>query len=362
VTVKTGWVGWVAVMLAALAPAGCQTFQSAGPSASLNGDPAAPPGVGPWKPSVPTEKDKSSLPTYVIEPPDILLIDAVKVVPKPPYHIEPLDILQIVVNGTLLNQDIAGSYPVDPSGRVDLGPAYGKVTLAGLTLDEAKSVVEKHLSHILRLPEVAVTLAQSAGQQQVAGEHLVGPDGTVNLGTYGTVYVAGLTLNQAKRAIEDQLSEYLQDPKVALDMFAYNSKVYYVVTEGAGYGDTLTRFPITGNETVLDALAQVNGVSRLSSKHIWIARPAPGGVGCDQILPVNWKEITKGAATATNYQVLPGDRVFIAEDKMMAFDNAVGRLTAPFERTLGFLLLGGQSIQTLNRFPAGFQRVGANPE
>ena len=133
------------------------------------------------------------------------------------------------------------------------------------------------------------------------------------MGTYGTVYVAGLTIAEAKTAVEAQLSNYLEQPRVSVDVFAYNSKVYYVITEGAGLGDTVVRVPITGNETVLDALAQVNGLSRLSSKNIWIARPTPGDVSCDQILPVSWTEITKGAATATNYQVMPGDRIFIAE-------------------------------------------------
>jgi polysaccharide export outer membrane protein len=88
--------------------------------------------------------------------------------------------------------------------------------------------------------------------------------------------------------------------------------------------------------------------------NIWIARPAPGGVGCDQILPVHWKEITKGAATATNYQVLPGDRVFIAEDKLLALSDKISRIVAPVERLLGFTLLGTQTIQTANRFPKGF--------
>ena len=72
------------------------------------GNPTPPPGVLPFKPSVPTEKDKTSLPSYVIEPPDTLLIDAVKLVPKPPYKIEPLDILQILVVGTLQDQPISG--------------------------------------------------------------------------------------------------------------------------------------------------------------------------------------------------------------------------------------------------------------
>ncbi len=197
-------------------------------------------------------------------------------------------------------------------------------------------------------------MGQSAGQQQISGEHLVGPDGTVNLGTYGRVYVSGMTVKQAKATIEKHLSTRLQDPKISVDVFSYNSKYYYIITEGAGQGDGVLRVPVTGNETVLDAIAQTNGTSRLSSKNMWIARPAPGGVGCDQILPVNWKEISKGASTATNYQVLPGDRVFIAEDKLLATSDRISRIIAPMERVIGFTLLGSQTVQTINRFPKGF--------
>src|SRR5439155_14223725 len=39
---------------------------------------------------LPRELDKVSLPAYRIEPPDVLLIEAVKAVPKPPYKVEPL--------------------------------------------------------------------------------------------------------------------------------------------------------------------------------------------------------------------------------------------------------------------------------
>jgi hypothetical protein len=127
-----------------------------------------------------------------------------------------------------------------------------------------------------------------------------------------------------------------------------------VVTEGAGFGDNIARFPVTGNETVLDAVSQINGLSRLSSKDIWIARPAPSGVGCDQILPVDIEAIMKGGSTATNYQVLPGDRVFIAQDQWIAADSIIGKITAPFERIFGFTLLGTSVVQQINRFPFGF--------
>ena len=300
------------------------------------------------------ELAKVTLPPYVIEPPDILLVDALRVVPKPPFRIQSFDALQVIVEGTLLEQPISGLYVVEPGGMLDLGPSYGKVMVGGQSLDEAQDAVFRHLKRILREPQVSLTLAQAAGQQQIAGEHLVGPDGTINLGTYGNVYITGMTLAEAKEAIEAQLSKYLDAPLVSVDVFSYNSKVYYVITEGAGYGDNVTRFPVTGNETVLDAIAGINGLSRLSSKDIWIARPAPSGVGCDQVLPVDIEAIMKGGSTATNYQLLPGDRVFIAQDPWIAFDSIIDKVTGPFERMFGFSLLGVQTVQTINRLPFGF--------
>src|SRR5262245_4035405 len=76
------------------------------------------PMAAPPEPSVPVarELEKTSLPRYVIEPPDILLIDALRVVPKDPFRIEPLDILYIDVAGTFLEAPIRGPYPVEPGG------------------------------------------------------------------------------------------------------------------------------------------------------------------------------------------------------------------------------------------------------
>jgi len=310
--------------------------------------------------AMPTELNKISLPPYVVEPPDILLIDAVKVVPKSPYQVEPFDLLQVLVDGAPPENPIANFYRVEANGTISLGPQYGSVKVVDMTLEEAAEAITQHLQGILRAPQASVSLAESAGKQRIEGEHLVTPDGTVNLGSYGNVYVSGMTVAESKRAIERHLSQFLEAPEVSVDVFSYNSKRYYVITEGAGLGEGVNTFPVTGNETVLDAISQVQGLRQVSSKTIWIARPAPDGAGCDQILAVNWKEITRGGATATNYQLMPGDRVFIAEDKMLAFDTIVSKVLQPFERMVGFTLLGTQTIQQINRFPAGLGNGIAN--
>ena len=288
---------------------------------------------------LPNEQNMTILPPYVIEPPDILFIEATRVVPKPPYHIQATDSLIVQVSGSfLIDPDRGGSkadaYLVNRAGRIDLGPLYGgKIKVGGLSEDQATEAIQVALVKYLKDPQVSVKLAQSASPQPITGEHLVAPDGTVNLGTYGQVYVAGMTLEETKAAIDAQLAEHLDKPDVSVSVFAYNSKVYYVVTEGAELGDTVARFPITGNETVLDALAQTAGLNSLSTKKIWIARPKPGGSASDRILPVNWEEISTGGSTDTNYQVFPGDRIFVAEKSRPTKTAAEGENRFPLKRS-----------------------------
>lgn len=314
--------------------------------------------VPPGGNAIPRELQKVTLPPYVIEPPDILLIDVVKLVPKSPYRIEPLDTLQITATNTYEGEPINGAFAVEVNGTVNLGASYGKVKIGGLTIDEATKAINDHLAEILGASEASVSLLQSAGAQQITGEHLVGPDGTVNLGTYGNVYIAGMTLAAAKEAIETHLSQFLEEPTVSVDVFTYNSKVYYVILEGGGNGDQIVSFPVTGNETVLDAMANIQSTSSVSSQDIWIARPAPDGLGYEQMLPVNWKDITRGGQTATNYQIFPGDRIIVREDRLVALDTFFGKAIAPIERVFGTVLLGVQSVQSVNRLPDGGQGGG----
>ena len=308
--------------------------------------------------NAPRELHKAILPEYTIEPPDVLSIVGIHIVPQASYRLRTTDEVVINVLGTLPDDPIEGMFPIQPGGMVTLGAGYGRVKVAGQTAEEAQETIRNHLFQFLKDPQVTVSLAQTASAEQIVGEHLVAPDGRVTLGTYGSVSIVGLTKAQAKEAIEDHLTEFLDDPEVAVDVFGYNSKVYYVITQGGGLGDKVFSFPSTGNETILDAIAQINGLNEVSSKRIWVARPGPGSDGCDQVLPVDWLAVTKRGDVSTNYQVLPGDRVYVAEDRMVAIDNHLAKLFAPFERIMGFTLLG---TQTLTRLSGQVLKGGGNP-
>jgi polysaccharide export outer membrane protein len=331
-----------------ITPAGATKAPPTAELAKSSKGASLPADAGPGHGFIPTELQKLAQPPYRIEPPDILLLDTIRMAPRPPYIIAPLDSLQVRVAGTLPEQPIDGVFLVGPDGAINLGYSYGFVRVAGLSVDQAQEEIRKKVSKVLKEPQVAVGLAQFRGLQQVRGEHLVRPDGTISLGSYGSVFVTGLTIAQAKLAIERQLSQYVLDPEVSVDVFAFNSKVYYIIADGGGYGQLVYRFPATGNETVLDAISHIQGLPAVASpqcSHIWLARPAPADNCCTQVLPIDWNAITQGGSTATNYQVFPGDRIYVKADPLVAIDYAVAKFVAPIQRVLNIALLSGATVQ-----------------
>src|SRR5262249_32751385 len=109
-------------------------------------------------PSLPHELQMMSLPPYVIEPPDILLIDVLRTLPKPPYRIDAGDALMIQASPSLPGAPLGGVYSVEPEGTINFGVDYGVVRVAGLTLDEAREAIRTQLAKAVKEPQVSVAL------------------------------------------------------------------------------------------------------------------------------------------------------------------------------------------------------------
>jgi len=303
----------------------------------------------------PGELGMTSHPPYIIEPPDILLLSPIRIIPKPPYTVGPFDVLLIRAAKAVPDQPVEGTYTIGPDGSINLGYSYGLIRVGGLTLEDVEKVVRAQLRRAgVTDPQIAVGLAQYRGVQQVQGQHLVRQDGTIGLGSYGCVYIVGLTLDQAKVAIERHLAQFLQDPEISVDVGVYNSKYYYVITDGAGFGQSVQRFPITGKETVLDGLTSIGGIPAVGSKkRVWVARPSPATHGCSEILPVDWNAITQAGVTSTNYQLFPGDRIYVDSDCLIRGDNVLAKIISPVQRLLGLTLLGTTTLQSFRTNGSG---------
>lgn len=73
--------------------------------------------------SAPAESDRASYPPYIIETPDLILIDPTRIAPLPLYQVEPLDVLHTAGKNVLAADPINDLFTVGPDGTVDLGPA-----------------------------------------------------------------------------------------------------------------------------------------------------------------------------------------------------------------------------------------------
>jgi polysaccharide export outer membrane protein len=143
-------------------------------------------------------------------------------------------------------------------------------------------------------------------------------DGVIDLGFLGDVYVAGLTLEEVETKIAQQLTmkalqrnqKPAQPYRVSVRLANSQSKFYYVI----GTVTTQGRFPIRGNETVLDAILQAGLRSNSLPEKAYLVRPHPVG-GEDEVLKIDWCGIKERGDTLTNYQVFPGDRIVVPGTK-----------------------------------------------
>ncbi len=166
----------------------------------MRGVPVPPPD-SPY-PNVPREFEKMALPPYVVEPPDILLIQASNRI-------------------TLRLQPIQRQHLVAPDGTINLG-IYGKIRVAGMTLDQVADAVA------VRLLEIMPGLLRGLPDVKEGKE------------------VEGGRIPEKIWKEEGFTSVELIKKEMQVDVLSYNSKFYYVITDGGGYGQQVYPIPNQG--------------------------------------------------------------------------------------------------------------------
>ena len=199
-----------------------------------------------------------------------------------------------------------------------LGIAIGfSLNLQTWKLLTGRTPYSKLPQYVIEPPDVlkiGVEGDDAGSRISISDTYLVGPDGRVNLNDLGTVYVADMTIGQAQSAIEQQVAKKLASPHVTVDIQAFNSKTYYVITKLGKSGDTVSEYPFTGNDTVLDAIAASGGITLTGPVQVSVSRQVRNGIRLtNTTLQVDWDQIVSGKSTDTNYRLQPHDRLIISK-------------------------------------------------
>lgn len=144
---------------------------------------------------------------------------------------------------------------------------------------------------------------------RLPADQTVLPDGSIDLSPFGRPVVAGKTVADIERDVQQLVKKQTKEEvTITVRLIGRNSKVYYVLGEVNAPGV----FPITGRETVLDGILAAGGLTRKASeKCIIVSRPTPPD-GCRIVMPVCYTQIVQLGDTSTNYQLMPGDRIFVS--------------------------------------------------
>lgn len=145
---------------------------------------------------------------------------------------------------------------------------------------------------------------------RLPGDQPVLQDGTIDLGEFGRPVVAGKTLPDIEADIRRLVVSRAKDKDDALlsvRLIGRSSKVFYVLGEVNAPG----AFPLAGRETVLDGIIAAGGITRrATTQKIILSRPTDP-CGCRILLPICYDNIVQIGDTSTNYQIQPGDRIYI---------------------------------------------------
>ena len=116
----------------------------------------------------------------------------------------------------------------------------------------------------------------------------------------------------------------VESERVFVDLASYNSKVYFVQGDVGSPG----RLPITGKETVLDAINYAGGlIPTAEPSDIHLYRPARGGKAAKDYR-IDLAAILRGEAKA-NLQIFSDDRIVVGRNEVVKKTIEIDRAAAP---------------------------------
>ncbi len=251
-----------------------------------------------------------------------------------PHVVEPPDLIMVEVLEALPGRPISGERLVRPDGKISLG-FYGDLDVRGLTLEQVKVAIIKHLRSYLDDASLGLKLEPNAKA----------PFATVaGLDEQGQAVEGKRPLRQPRLANALQPAadgpDYwavvspAESGSVFVDITSYNSQNYYVEGDAQIVGKT----PWTGNETVFDVIQHAGGLlPSAEPKDIRLIRPGRNGTP-PRVYKVDLEAIREQGDVTRNYQVFAGDRLVVGRNTVAKQTTEIDRLAAPLQTVIGWNL------------------------
>lgn len=226
--------------------------------------------------------------------------------------------------------------------------------LVGCTSNPNRSSVEKNLlterassdhlrdvqnAYLVGCPDVLQIHIQ--GRDEQSGTFTVGPDGHIHLGGYGSVRVEGLTLPAIGQVVGDKMG--VRSELVHVRIVEFASRHLILVGEVIGRHRSVT---YQGNETVLDVLQRVGGITPgAEPTEIYVVRSHIGDLQRPEVFHVDLQAIVLNRNHQTNIRVQPYDQIFVGETRQARIEKCVPPWCRPVYQKFWDMLPNGKTPQ-----------------
>lgn len=160
---------------------------------------------------------------------------------------------------------------------------------------------------------LAITVYDHA---DLSGSFTVDAGGALTFPLIGRVPAAGLGLRELEDELQKRLADgFLKHPQVTATVEQYRSQRIFVMGEVRSPGT----YPLSGEMTILEAIARAGGMSPQAAEEVLVVRPldgkqagplAPDATDGSTIARVNVREIQEGALSK-NVELRGGDTVVV---------------------------------------------------
>lgn len=246
----------------------------------------------------------------------LLLNKELAIAPMATYTVEIADSISVEPVSFDATIRLPGDQIVKPDGTISLGE-FGSYQANGKTVEQMTLEIQEIVDSQIRSAMEADYAKKEARRlvedsEQVAelefesGDADESEEADLELAT-SEAERSAKRLREARRLFEQSVDEKLVQNRVSVRVTNWDSKKIYVLGDVNSPGS----FPFIGNETVLDAIIEAGGLGTKANHHnIIVSRPSSCGE-CRTVMKVCYDQIVQLGDTSTNYQLMPGDRVFV---------------------------------------------------
>lgn len=134
----------------------------------------------------------------------------------------------------------------------------------------------------------------------LGGEFVIAPEGTITFPLAGEVHIEGMDVAQVATALRERLADgYIREPQVMVTLKTLNSKKVYVL----GQVKTPGRFVFVEDMTIVEAVTIAGGFAELAERNYTIVTRG------SRRIPIPVEKIMQGLAA--NFPLQPGDIVYV---------------------------------------------------